>query len=225
MHIEPGVVEGAKTVLGFALGAGVTALAAKSWVQEARTNGVAHSAMRVLLCAVLTFVFFEMFWRQSIGVSEVHLIFGASLYLLFGFAPAAVGLLFGLLLQGVWVSPSDLPQFGMNVTTLLVPLLAVHAYAKKVIPATSAYVDLSYTELLKISGIYQGGIILWVSFWVFFGQGVTTTSLAGVASFASLYATVIVVESLVSVSLLYAIKRFKLAVVFPFFAPRMIGSR
>ena len=52
--------------------------------------------------------------------------------LIFGAAPAAFGLALGLLLQGMFFVPSDLPQYGMNVTTLLVPLFAIGALADRV---------------------------------------------------------------------------------------------
>jgi hypothetical protein len=60
-----------------------------------------------------------------------------------------------------------LPQFGINVTTLLMPLLAIHLLAKKIIPDNTVYVDLSYVQTLKLSVAYQGGIVIWVAFWAF----------------------------------------------------------
>ena len=68
------------------------------------------------------------------------------LLLLLGPAAAALGLAAGLLLQGALFAPIDLPQYGMNVTTLLAPLLLIAALAQKIIPA-----PVSYTHL----GVYK----------------------------------------------------------------------
>ena len=59
----------------------------------------------------------------------------------------------------------------MNVTTLLVPLFAIQALAKKVIARDTAYVDLRYSQALALSTAYQGGIVAWVAFWAIYGQG------------------------------------------------------
>jgi hypothetical protein len=79
------------------------------------------------------------------------------------------------------LAPADLPQYGMNVTSLLVPLLAVHALAAKIIPANTAYTDVSYAQALKLSTAYQGGVVAWVAFWAFYGAGFGAENLANVA--------------------------------------------
>ncbi len=40
-----------------------------------------------------------------VGVSEVHLILGTTLFLMLGAAPAAIGLAAGLLVQGLFFAP------------------------------------------------------------------------------------------------------------------------
>ena len=40
-----------------------------------------------------------------------------------------LALALGLLVQGLFFAPFDLPQYGMNVTTLLVPLFALIGFA------------------------------------------------------------------------------------------------
>jgi ABC-type Co2+ transport system permease subunit len=224
MHIEPGVVEGAKMALGAATGLGVVAYALKSLAQNAKNSGALKTVVQLAACTLATLMFFEVFWRQSVGVSEVHLIFGATLYLLFGLGPTAIGLSLGLLAQGLLFEPSDLAQYGMNVTTLLVPLFVVNAYVSKRIPQQTSFVQLNYQELLKISAMYQGGIIAWVAFWVVWGQGVTAASMSGIASFATLYAAVILAETAVSVALLYGFKRFASQATYTWFTPRLGGS-
>ncbi|MCK8168212.1 cobalt transporter, partial [Erwinia amylovora] len=86
------------------------------------------------------------------------------------------------LVQGLFFAPFDLPQYGMNVTTLLVPLYAVNQLARRLIPAGTAYVDISYRQALALSTTYQGGIVLWVAFWAIYGHGASLTTLTEVAS-------------------------------------------
>ena len=65
---------------------------------------------------------------------------------------ASIGLALGLLVQGLFFAPADLPQFGMNVTTLLVPLFALTALARRVIAPGTAYIDLKYAQVLALAG-------------------------------------------------------------------------
>lgn len=71
------------------------------------------------------------------------------------------------MLQGVLFVPTDLLQYGMNVTTLLVPLFAIQALAKRLNPSKVAYRDLQYGKALALSTAYQSGIV--VAFWVLYG--------------------------------------------------------
>lgn len=56
-----------------------------------------------------------------------------ALCLFFGAGPAALGLAAGLLTQGAFFAPFDLPQYGTKRTTLLAPLFAA-ALARRSIP-------------------------------------------------------------------------------------------
>lgn len=125
MHIEPGIVTGAKLVLSYATGIAAGGVALKLAAETVRAQGVGSFAARTLATTGLVFTFFQVLPHFPVGVSEVHFILGSTLFLLFGAAPAAFGLAFGLLLQGLLFEPADLPQYGMNVTTLLVPLFAI----------------------------------------------------------------------------------------------------
>src|SRR3546814_15679750 len=87
--------------------------------------GTAALALRSVATTALVFSFFEVLPHYPVGVSEVHLILGSTLFLIFGAGAASIGLAAGLLLQGLFFAPFDLPQYGINVTTLLVPLFAV----------------------------------------------------------------------------------------------------
>jgi ABC-type Co2+ transport system permease subunit len=144
-----------------------------------------------------------------VGVSEVHFILGSTLFLLFGAAPAAFGLAFGLLFQGIFFEPPDLPQFGMNVTTLLVPLFGIQAIAARIIARNTAYVDLRYRQALALSTTYQAGVIAWVAFWALYGSGFGATNLVNIATFAASYALVIVIEPLADLGVLALAKSLR----------------
>ena len=209
MHIEPGIVDGAKIVLSYATAATAGAYAIKLAATTARERGVVSLAVRTAATTALVFSFFEILPHFSVGVSEVHFIFGSTLFLLFGAAPAALGLALGLLLQGLFFVPSDLPQYGMNVTTLLVPLFAINALAERIIARDTAYVDLRYGQALSLSSAYQAGIVVWVAFWALYGRGFGAENLASIATFAGSYALVIVVEPLVDLAVLALAKSLR----------------
>lgn len=202
MHIEPGLVDSAKIWLSYATAAGAGTYALKLVRDGLRECGAASLLGRILATTALVFSFFEVLPHHAVGVSEVHLIFGSTLFLLFGPAPAAIGLALGLLIQGLFFAPFDLPQYGMNVTTLLVPLFAVSALARRIIRPETPYVDLSYRQTLALSTAYQAGIVAWVGFWAFYGQGFTAENSVRVLSFGGVYMAVILVEPLVDLAVL-----------------------
>jgi len=209
MHIEPGVVDGAKIVLSYATAAASFGLVGKLALETLRKDGVGALALRSLATTALVFSFFELLPHHPVGVSEVHLILGSTLFLIFGAGPAAVGLALGLLIQGVFFAPFDLPQYGMNVTTLIVPLYALTLLAKRIIPENTPYVDLKYRQALALSTSYQGGIVMWVAFWALYGQGFSTANLANVASFGLAYMSVVLVEPLIDLGVLAGAKALR----------------
>ena len=202
MHIEPGIVAGAKIVLSYATGAAAGACALKLAVDSAREQGVVSFAVRTVATTALVFSFFELLPHFRVGVSEVHFILGSTLFLILGAAPAAFGLALGLLFQGLFFVPADLPQYGMNVTTLLVPLFAIRSLAARIIPPKTAYVDLKYRQALALSTAYQSGIVAWVAFWALYGAGFGAANLANIVTFAASYALVIVIEPLADLAVL-----------------------
>lgn len=209
MHIEPGLVDGAKIVLSYATAAaslGITARIAAGAIRE--KGGFAALVLRSVAATALVFGFFEILPHHPVGVSEVHLILGSTLFIVFGAGPAAIGLAFGLLLQGLFFAPFDLPQYGMNVTTLLVPLFAISLVAKRIIPANTPYVELSYRQVLALSASYQGGIVAWVAFWALYGQGFAAENLGGIALFGAAYLSVVLLEPLLDLGVLAAAKLF-----------------
>ena len=225
MHIEPGVVDGAKIVLSYATAATVLATAGWLAVKATHQYGLATLAVRSLIAALITFCCFQVLPHAPVGVSEVHLILGTTLLLLLGPAAAALGLAAGLLLQGVLFAPTDLPQYGMNVTTLLAPLFLIAALAQKIIPARTAYVDLGYGQLLKLSLAYQGGIVAWVAFWAFYGQGFGAENLTRIATFSGAYLTVILLEPLVDLAVLAAAKSLRKLHGSTLFEARLFAAR
>ena len=210
MHIEPGVVNGAKIGLSYLTGAAAIALGLKLLIQRMFNSiSVLVTAVRCLITTIFVFAFFEVLPQYPLGVSEVHFIFGATLFLFFGAGATAFGLVAGLSLQRLLLSPSDLPQLYINISTLLFPLFAVSYISKKIIPANIAYTDLKYRQVISLTGIYQGGIILWVAFWCFYGQGFNQETFYNVGVFSLAYSTVIGIECLLDVGLLATLKSYK----------------
>ncbi len=206
MHIEPGVVEGAKVVLGYGTAAVVMGVAAKVTLDTIKKDGFISMAVRSFFAALLVFSFFEVLPNYPIGVSEVHFILGSTLFLIFGAAPAAIGLAAGLLIQGMFLAPFDLPQYGMNITTLLAPLFVMSILAKKIIPDHVAYKDIKYSQALKLSVTYQAGIVSWVALWAFFGQGFGSENLMQVFTFGVAYMGVVLLEPVLDLAVLAGAK-------------------
>ena len=183
MHIEPGLVDGSKIFLSYATATTASLAGAHYLWQAVKETDIVSVALRSLVAMVGTFIFFEVLPHFAVGVSEVHLILGSTLFLLLGAGPAALGLALGLLVQGLFFAPTDLPQYGMNLTTLLVPLFGLQLLARKVIAPATPYVDLQYRQALALSTAYQGGIVAWVAFWAIYGQGFGAANLAAIGSF------------------------------------------
>ena len=208
MHIEAGVVEGGKMLLSYATGTAVLLAAIKLAWDHINKSGLLSLLLKTVISITLVFTFFEIFPHHPIGISEVHLILGTTLLLLFGLAPAMLGLAFGLLLQGITVAHFDLPQYGINVTTLLASMLMLHIATKKIIPQKMAYKDITYTQMFKMSVVWEGAIISWVAFWAFYGQGFTIENIQNVSTFASAYLLVIILEPLIDLVILSIIKAY-----------------
>ncbi|SON50087.1 energy-coupling factor ABC transporter permease [Vibrio tapetis] len=207
MHIEPGLVSPEKIILSYATATGALGYLATIYWQEMNIRGALSLALRSLVTTLLVFGCFEVLPHHAIGVSEVHLILGSTLFLIFGAAATGIGLVFGLLVQGFLFAPFDLPQFGMNVTTLLVPLFAMSLLARKVIHKQTAYVDLTFNQAFKLSVSYQGGIVIWVAFWALYGQGMGAENMQSIASFGLAYMSVILIEPFIDLGIL-AIAKF-----------------
>lgn len=206
MHIEPGLVDQSKIWLSYVTAAGAGAAALRLAWAEVKERGAVSLAARSAITTTLVFSFFEVLPHYPVGVSEVHLILGSTLFLVFGAAPAAIGLALGLLIQGLFFAPFDLPQYGMNMTTLLVPLLGLKALAVRIIAPRTPYVDLKYRQALALSTAYQAGIVLWVAFWAFYGRGFSAENFVAITSFGAAYMLVVAIEPLADLVVLAAAK-------------------
>ena len=225
MHIEPGVVNEAKMALSYAAAAGAAGLTIKYSVDTLRQSNSAAFALRIIMAALLTVFFFEILPKFPVGVSEVHFIFGSTLFLLFGAAPAAIGLAAGLAIQGLFLAPADLPQYFMNTSTLLFPLFAISWVADRIIAPNKAYVDCTYKQVLKLSATYQVGIVAWVAFWAFYGQGFGADNISAVTGFGLAYLSVILIEPIVDVALLAIAKMRRDLSSSMLFTTRLIQSK
>lgn len=206
MHIEPHVVTGAKLLLSYATAAGSLGFITKLAWDTTRSTKAFSTAVKSLFCTFIGLVLFQLLPHPSMGVSEVHLILGSTLFLFFGVAPAAIGLAASLLIQGLVWAQFDLPQYGMNVTTLIVPMIMMHLLAKKIIAPNTQYADISFKQALKLSVTFQTGIVSWVAFWTFYGQGVSAETMTNVATFALAYAPIMLIEPVIDLAALYTAK-------------------
>lgn len=206
MHIEPGLISPEKMLLAYATAAAAGGITAKLAWDTLKERGPLSLLARSAATTAAVFCFFQVLPHHPVGVSEVHLILGSTLLLVFGAAPTAVGLALGLLIQGLFFATFDLPQYFANVTSLLVPLFAIKVLADRIISPDTPYVDLRYGQALALSATYQGGIVLWVAFWALYGRGVEADNLAAVASFGGAYMLVVLAEPLIDLAVLAGAK-------------------
>jgi ABC-type Co2+ transport system permease subunit len=223
MHIEPGLVNEAKIVLSYATAAAAGGVALYHVATATRERGIASAALRSIIATVGVFIFFEVLPHFPVGVSEVHFILGSTLFLILGAGPAAIGLAAGLLIQGLFFAPFDLPQYGMNLTTLLVPLFAIHELARRIIAPGTAYVDLQYRQVLALSTAFQGGVVAWVAFWAIYGAGFEAGNLAAIGTFGAAYMAVVLIEPLADLAVLAVAKTLK-AHGSPLVTPRLYAA-
>jgi ABC-type Co2+ transport system permease subunit len=225
MHIEEGVVQGAKMLLSYGTAGVVFGLTFKEVIKNIKENNILSFVLKTILATVLVFCCFEVLPHYPIGVSEVHLILGTTIFLVFGLAPAMVGLSLGLLAQGLLFAPFDLPQYGINVTTLLASMFILNIAVRKIIPQNTAYKDISYTQMVKLSIVWEGAIVSWVAFWAIYGQGFGVENLNNIFSFSSAYMAVVIVEPLVDLAVLAGVKAFNLTKCNIFFDKKLVNCK
>lgn len=110
MHMEPDVVAESKLWLSYLTAAGVGAYALTITREEIRSRGLASLAGRSLIASLRVFFFFEVLPHYPIGVSEVHLILGSTLFLLLGAGPPRSGLPQDCFSRGYSSPPSTSPN-------------------------------------------------------------------------------------------------------------------
>ena len=208
MHIEAGVVAGAKMLLSYGTATVVAGATAKVAWDNIKENGLISLVLKSIIATIVVFACFEVLPHYPIGVSEVHLILGTTLFLVFGLAPTAIGLAFGLAIQSLFFAQFDLPQYGINVTTLLASMFVLNMAMKKIVSGKTAYKDITYSQMLKMSIVWEGAIVSWVAFWALYGQGFGTENLANVFSFCSAYMSVIMLEPFIDLAILASVKIF-----------------
>lgn len=201
MHVAPGLADGSKIMLSYATATVALAYTGKLAFQALKNEGLTALVLRSAVAIAFVCCFSERPPHQPVGVSEVQLIVGTTLLLLFGVAPAANGLMGGLLLQGLFFAPSDLPPYGMNVMTLLVPLFVTSALARRIIPDATAYVDIGYAQAFKWSLAYKRGVVIRVAYGLSIATAWVRKIRAG-ANFGAACRRVVLLEPLIDLGIL-----------------------
>ncbi|MDI3514999.1 MAG: energy-coupling factor ABC transporter permease [Gammaproteobacteria bacterium] len=188
MHIEPGILSGAKIA---AANLAATALAA---AQAPQLFKKPQLILRTLLAALFLSVFMQSFHMPA-GVSELHFIGAMPIYLALGFAPTLLGFGLGLLLQGVVFEPTDLLHLGVNFLSLAVPLVALHATLGRRLAAGAAT---RVQSVLKLDAAYYAGVAAMVGFWLAMGE--VATPFGEWVTFAAAYLPVVLIEPVLTVA-------------------------
>ncbi|MDA0233322.1 MAG: energy-coupling factor ABC transporter permease [Proteobacteria bacterium] len=189
MHIEPGILSGAKIA---AANLAATALVAAQAPQLLRKP---QRLLRTLLAALFFSVFMQSFHTPA-GASELHFIGAMPIYLTLGFVPTLLGFGLGLLLQGGVFEPADLLHLGVNFLSLAVPLVALHATLGRRLASGAAT---RVGSVLKLDAAYYAGVAVMVGFWLAMGE--VATPFAAWAAFASAYLPVALIEPVLTVAL------------------------
>ncbi len=192
MHIEPGYVASAKIL---AANAAAIALIGSQSVHLLKAPS---QIVRSLLAAVFFTVAMQAF-HLPVGPSELHFLGAMPLYLSLGFIPTLFGFAMGLLIQGLVFDPSDLVHLGVNFLSLALPLVLVHATFGRHPGA------LSVGSIMKRDAAYYAGVTLMVGLWLAIAELATPFSVW--LAFASAYAPIIVIETMITRVLLQTLDR------------------
>lgn len=192
MHIEPGYVASAKIL---AANAAAIALVGSQSIHLLKAP---TQIVRSLLAAVFFTVALQAF-HLPVGPSELHFLGAMPLYLSLGFVPTLFGFAIGLLVQGLFFDPSDLVHLGVNFLSLALPLVLVHATFGPRLDA------LSVRSIMKLDAAYYVGVTLMVGFWLALGD--MATPLSAWAAFAASYASIVILEPVITLLVLQALAR------------------
>lgn len=188
MHIEPGILSGAKIAAANLTAIGLAAAQAPQLLKQPQL------VLRTLLAALFFSVFMQSFHLPA-GASELHFIGAMPIYLTLGFVPTLLGFGLGLLLQGVIFEPADLLHLGVNFLSLAVPLLALHLGLGHRLAAGAAT---EIRSVLKLDAAYYAGVAIMVGFWLSMGE--VATPFAEWMTFAAAYLPVVLIEPVLTVA-------------------------
>ncbi|WP_366949873.1 energy-coupling factor ABC transporter permease [Immundisolibacter sp.] len=188
MHIEPGILSGAKIAAANLAAIGLVAAQAPQVVKRPQL------ILRTLLAALFFSVFMQSFHLPA-GASELHFIGAMPIYLTLGFVPTLLGFGLGLLLQGVVFEPADLLHLGVNFLSLAMPLLALHLGLGRKLAAGAAT---EIRSVLKLDAAYYAGVAAMVGFWLSMGE--VATPFAEWMTFAAAYLPVVLIEPVLTVA-------------------------
>lgn len=200
MHIEPGFVSAAKVMGANAAAVGLLAFYAKRLV----ANPV--NIVKTLAAALFFSIFMESF-HAPVGPSELHFIGAMPIYLTLGFVPTLFGFALGLLVQGLIFNPMDLGHLAVNSLSLIVPLVTVHAVAGRKLLDGSPGKRLSWKTVVKLDGIFYGGVTAMVGFWLLTSEAATPFS--AWLAFAASYLAVVAVEPFITLATVRLLKRYE----------------
>jgi cobalt/nickel transport system permease protein len=199
MHIEPGVLTASKF-----LSADVAAVSTLTAYLPSLFRKPAEIA-KVALAAVFFSCFMEVF-HMPVGPSELHFVGASAVYFVFGFLPALFGFAIGLLLQGLLFEPQDLVHLGVNSLSLIVPLVAVHAfYGRKYFGQGAGEMRLNCADIVKFDAAYYAGVTGMVAFWLSLAN--TATPFASWALFAVSYLPLVLCEPIFTYAVLKLLGR------------------
>jgi ABC-type Co2+ transport system permease subunit len=198
MHIEPGILSAPQIAA-----ANATALATLA----AHSGGLVRRPLDIVktLLAAAAFSLLMEVWHQPVGPSELHFIGASTIYFLFGFVPTLFGFAIGLALQALLFEPQDMLHLGVNVLSLMLPLIAVHALIGRRLLADRSDAPISWASIVRFDAVYYGGVVAMVGFWL--AGGNTQTSLADWALFGAAYLPVVLCEPVMTAAVLRAVRR------------------
>ena len=201
MHIEPGFVAPAKVMMANTAAVGLIAWGAKEQLKSLLREPWAP--LKTIAAALFFSLFMESF-HANVGPSELHFVGAMAMYLTLGFVPTLLGFALGLLVQGLTFNPTDLVHLGVNSLSLMLPLVAVHAFAGARLFDRSVGERISLARILKLDAMYYAGVTGMVGFWLMIGE--TATPFASWASFAVSYLAVVALEPVMTWAVINGLK-------------------
>lgn len=199
MHIEPGWIAEPKIQWAWAALAAVVARHAWPLLRDP------SQVLRAVLAAVFFTVCMQIA-HTKVGPSELHFIAALPIYLSFGFLPTLFGFILGLVFQGLVFEPQDLVHLPVNSLSLVLPLIAMHWMRGREVLAQGLgrRLGAAAREVAGLDAMYYLGVTAMVGFWLSIGN--TVTPLADFARFALSYSLWIVVEPVLTATVLLAVK-------------------